>query len=297
MCISRFFPITLVLLLGPLVCVADQSLQSLGVADHQALADETVESADGQAVQGLPDEGENAVIDSSQDPTESSLTPQSTAAEPEFSNTPKSNLPSIGYVPDRQDDKGFDLVAAQVKGTDALYVQSVAEEKNRRYEAALKIVQKILSQNDEHPGARAALGRLQVKTQQYEAAKATLKALTDEGSDDWQPWFWLGTAHLMTNEFDAAEAALDSALSRNADVVEIWLHRALVEQERTNWRVAMQRLNSVHCWDSLNSVHCRDSLNSVHCRDSLNSVHCRRIFQLVGKHLGLSAAPRNVSSQ
>ena len=185
----------------------------------------------------------------------------------ESRNTPRSDIPSVGYVPDTAiEDGGFDLVAGSSSRWDDVYVSAMDHERGKKHGLALIRIEELLAQRPEHSNALLARGRLLVKTQQYVQAKSSLLAITNSRTDDWRPWFWLGTAHLMLDELTAAEGAFDEALSRNGDIVETWLHRALVEQQRSNWRVALQLLSIA---DEVSPNHPLVMLNAAMCREAL----------------------------
>lgn len=59
-----------------------------------------------------------------------------------------------------------------------------------------------------------------------------IELLTDQGdSKQWQTVFLLGTAYLLHGDLNAASSALDMALGLNGSVAEVWVQRAVVEQE------------------------------------------------------------------
>lgn len=85
-------------------------------------------------------------------------------------------------------------------------------------------------------GARTAIGegRPEVAAQLLEA--------WPNGGDSWEIQFWIGTAQLLGGRLDAATDALDQASSLQPGVAEIWVQRAVVEQERGRPALALQLL-------------------------------------------------------
>ena len=65
-----------------------------------------------------------------------------------------------------------------------------------------------------------------------------------ERSAGWKTWFWSGTAHLLTGDFLQAANDLDTALSYKSDGFEIWVQRAIVEQELKNYKGSMRLLKT-----------------------------------------------------
>ncbi len=63
-----------------------------------------------------------------------------------------------------------------------------------------------------------------------------------EAGSRWEVPFWLGTAYLLDGQLENAELMLDDALSLQSEVVEIWVQRAVVAQERQQPQVALQFL-------------------------------------------------------
>ena len=59
---------------------------------------------------------------------------------------------------------------------------------------------------------------------------------------DWEITFWLGTAYLLDGQLDSAAVTLDETLGLAGDNPEVWVQRAVVEQERERSTVALQFL-------------------------------------------------------
>lgn len=61
-------------------------------------------------------------------------------------------------------------------------------------------------------------------------------------ADGWEGLFWLGSAYLLAGQLDDAAATLDEALAMEGGRPEIWVQRAVVEQERGRHAVSLQFL-------------------------------------------------------
>ena len=80
-----------------------------------------------------------------------------------------------------------------------------------------------------------------IHNQDLEAAIHRLESLP-QGAAHWEVQFWLGTAYLLDGRLGHAAATLDEALALQAELAEIWVQRAVVEQERGRPEVALQLL-------------------------------------------------------
>ncbi len=75
----------------------------------------------------------------------------------------------------------------------------------------------------------------------YEAAIRLLENFESDQAE-WGVQFWLGTAYLLDGQLDNAAVVLDEALALEAERAEIWVQRAIVEQERSQPEIALQIL-------------------------------------------------------
>ena len=89
---------------------------------------------------------------------------------------------------------------------------------------------------------RSRTVRIQLEEEAYTEAAGNAQALTREFPDRWEPWFWLGTEQLAQGQLDAAAAALEQAGKLNPKVAQIWVQRAVVEQERGAHAAAVRLL-------------------------------------------------------
>ena len=65
-----------------------------------------------------------------------------------------------------------------------------------------------------------------------------IQPFVSSNANEWRAWFWLGTAQLLQQDLENASDSFDRALAINGDEVSIWIQRALVEQEKKQWRSA-----------------------------------------------------------
>ncbi|MEM7541858.1 MAG: tetratricopeptide repeat protein [Pseudomonadota bacterium] len=150
--------------------------------------------------------------------------------------------PSSGFVPDQAVPTHFELIAKGPTAADEAYAEARKAEQDRDYALALEKVGQALAIEPKHEQARLAEGRVLVKAGEPEKAAELLNEVVQSGRSGWQAWYWLGTAYLLDREVDRAAAALDEALRRNGEVAEVWIHRALIEQQRDEHRTALQLL-------------------------------------------------------
>ncbi|MFT4585061.1 MAG: Flp pilus assembly protein TadD [Gammaproteobacteria bacterium] len=206
---------------------------ALLLSANPAIAEQTLESLDSVAPAIAAEIG----------PAISEPAAEIAAPGSEAEEKPRNNLPAVGFVPGYDPNAShFDLVADVAPESDRLFLSASRAEREGSPEQALKLIRDTLDADAAHPRAALAHGRLLFKTGQHELAITILKDLVKDRTDDWRPWFWLGSSYLITGDLPAAERALEEALSRNSQVVEIWIHRALIAAQRNEWRTAMQLL-------------------------------------------------------
>lgn len=80
-------------------------------------------------------------------------------------------------------------------------------------------------------------------------AVGVLGPLVERASTGWREWFWMGTAQLLNGRLEAAGAALDQALLKERTRAEIWVQRAVVEQELGRWQNARQLIKAAAAAD------------------------------------------------
>jgi len=177
-----------------------------------------------------------AEAESSQEPK------QKATAQPRGQREPvKPTGPAVGYVPTRTETRRHrprSLSRADRLYRDALDLQASAPQ------AAVQVLDDLLTLNPRHTQARLLLGRLLTMSADARRAMHVLGPLLDNNNPDWQPWFWTGTALLQTGQWHQAGQMLDQALIRERQVPAIWVQRAIVEQERGDSESALQLLNA-----------------------------------------------------
>lgn len=117
----------------------------------------------------------------------------------------------------------------------------------------------------------------------YSTAINGLESLDDD-SERWEVSFWLGTAYLLDGQLDNAALTLDDALMLETDVVDIWVQRAVVAQQRSQPEVALQLLEVAAQVDGEFSL---TYLNAAVAYESLGDEHNAR--GAYGRFLKLSA--------
>lgn len=81
-----------------------------------------------------------------------------------------------------------------------------------------------------------------IKNGRYTEVIDKIEAFADL-EKNWRANFWLGTAYLLNGQLTEAAYALDYAIELKGDIAELWLQRAIVEQEKNNPGAALRLLN------------------------------------------------------
>ncbi len=81
-----------------------------------------------------------------------------------------------------------------------------------------------------------------IKQRQYAQAINVLAPLFAKPPERWEPWFWLGTAQLGLGQLEKAQASLVDGLARDATVPQLWVQRALVDQQQGRFGEALDAL-------------------------------------------------------
>lgn len=237
---------------------AIESVQSLVAEQEQAPAPELVVNAD-----ELSPSGDRASTE-----IEASTEPEKSTA---------SSGPVVGYVPEVALKSHFDLVASGPSQADRLYAEALVAEQALDFEQAIMLVEQALAVDDEHQPCLLLGARIDVRLGKAEAAIEVLETLTAATKANWEIWFWLGSARLLRGELTPAALALDEALARDGDVAEIWIQRALVEQQRGDHRTAIQLLGIA---SELAPEHPQVLLNLAYSSEALGYVEdARRAYR------------------
>lgn len=118
----------------------------------------------------------------------------------------------------------------------------------------------------------------------YETAIRLLENF-DSDRAEWGVQFWLGTAYLLDGQLDNAAVVLDEALALEAERAEIWVQRAIVEQERAQPEIALQILEVAA---QVDGSYAMTFLNAGVAYDSLGEIENAR--GAYARFLKLSAA-------
>ncbi len=99
------------------------------------------------------------------------------------------------------------------------------------------------------PKQRLVKARLLIERQSHAKAINVLKPLFATPPTSWEPWFWMGTAYFGNGELDKAEDALMEGLVRDDTVPHLWVQRAVIAQQRGQYRKAMDALRQAELLD------------------------------------------------
>ncbi|MGR3179739.1 MAG: tetratricopeptide repeat protein [Candidatus Anammoxibacter sp.] len=76
----------------------------------------------------------------------------------------------------------------------------------------------------------------------YEKAIDTLKPVIESNVGTWELYFLMGTAYLGLGNLDLAERYLDRGIAVNDKQIQLWIQRAVLEQQKGNHETALQIL-------------------------------------------------------
>lgn len=115
-------------------------------------------------------------------------------------------------------------------------------------------------------------GKKHIEHGKLPEAIQTLEAL-QAVDNSWEIHFWLGTAYLLQGRHQDAAQSLDHALRLQSEIAEIWVQRAIVEQERGNTDAAIQLLGIAQQIDS----HCAKAyLNAAYLYEQTGKYEAAR---------------------
>ena len=120
--------------------------------------------------------------------------------------------------------------------------------------------------------AQQASARSLIQQQRY---KEVIMLLEKSRNLDkhWENNYWLGTAYLLTEQLEKASHALDQALKIKGNIAEIWIQRAIVEQEKGNIKTALQLFNVAQ---KINPKSAAIFLNSGYAYEQLHETDAAR---------------------
>lgn len=94
--------------------------------------------------------------------------------------------------------------------------------------------------------------------------------LTKNKYSHWSAWYWLGLAFLKQGKFELSIQATEEALSRNIESVDLWLLRALIEQETDDHHSALQLLSAA---EHLAPNHPNIALNKAISNEAIGQIN------------------------
>jgi TolA-binding protein len=155
---------------------------------------------------------------------------------------------------------------------------------------ALKGRREVMDSTDQMPiplqpssANRLRHARQLIQSGHYEEAVVLLSPLFHDPPVKWQPWFWMGTALLGQKDLEQADQFFLSGLARNDKIPQLWIQRALVAQQRGNYRLAIHELRQAESLQAdLPHIH----LNMGYAYEHLGND--RLANQYYGKFLKLS---------
>ena len=118
-------------------------------------------------------------------------------------------------------------------------------------EAHVSAVQSLKSRSDVQraqlqkrltPEQRLAKAQLLITQRSHAKALQVLNPLFATLPEAWEPWFWMGTAQLGLGDLDKAENAFMEGLVRDDTVPHLWVQRAVIDQQRGQYTLAMDAL-------------------------------------------------------
>ena len=99
------------------------------------------------------------------------------------------------------------------------------------------------------PEQRLAKARLLITQRSHGEALRVLNPLFATLPETWEPWFWMGTAQLGVGDLDKAENAFMEGLVRNDSIPQLWVQRAVIDQQRGQYTLAMDALRQAELLD------------------------------------------------
>ena len=92
------------------------------------------------------------------------------------------------------------------------------------------------------PQQRLTRAQALIAQQSHAEALQVLNPLFATLPVTWEPWFWMGTAQLGVGNLDKAENAFMEGLVRDDTIPHLWVQRAVIEQQRGQYILAMDAL-------------------------------------------------------
>jgi tetratricopeptide (TPR) repeat protein len=157
----------------------------------------------------------------------------------------QSSLPVIGFVP-KESLKAFKQSQAhdqRNKDLENMYQYAYDKQSKGFTNLAVFAYKKVLTHYPLHEKASIALARIYTDNKNYNAAIEVLLPLTNTQNSHWSVWYWLSYSLLKKDEFELAIHCAEKALVRQPENADVWLLRALIEQELGDHNSALQLLS------------------------------------------------------
>lgn len=149
-----------------------------------------------------------------------------------------------------------------------LFMQAESAMERNQFIEAADMLARVLAVSPDHDKARLLYGQVLVQMGEYKEASLVLAPLLKEGNHDWHAWYWAATAALQLKELDQANTFISKALSIQGDNGVLWIEKAVVEEERSNYQQAINILNVAKDYAGelpriyLNVGYCADKLGN-----------------------------------
>lgn len=156
------------------------------------------------------------------------------------------SVPSVAFVPKHalerfnQQDKG---TAIDIE-VEKLYRRAHVLQAEGSIDLAIQTYHKIISKKPDYEKARISLAQVLAVKGDYSGIVSILMPATENKHSHWSAWYWLGVAFMKQGNFEMSIQATEEALARNVESVDLWLLRALIEQETDDHHSALQLLSA-----------------------------------------------------
>ncbi len=195
-----------------------------------------------------------------------------TQSEEKAIPAPVNSQPSVAYVP-KHALKKFnqrDSDTALDEEVEKLYRQAYQEQLKGSYNVAIRTYHKIIKKKPKYERARISLAQVLAIKGDYAGILSTLTPLTDNNDSHWSVWYWMGVAFMKQGAYQLSIQATEEALSRNVENADLWLLRALIEQETDDHQSALQLLSAA---DQLSPNHPNILLNKAISNEAIGQTN------------------------
>lgn len=171
---------------------------------------------------------------------------QSTDEQGSKKDEPIATVPSQAFVPEKALErfKALNTESAADKQAKRLYRQAHEYQVSGDYMRAISTYKQVVRINPDHEQARISLAQIFAVRGDYSNALSTLIPLTKNPNSHWSAWYWIGISYMKQGAYDLAIQATEEALSRELENIDLWLLRALIEQESGDHHSALLLLSA-----------------------------------------------------